>query len=306
MTVAPPLPAKCTFFYSPPALDTECPLSEEDVRRVLRRAQATAHPRTCLVQSPTGTHPHGTVVSVTFPSDAGRWAVTIIDSHDGAFVLSGGDGRDGVTSVPLVRQMPIRNFECPEMSGLDAAVLAIWLTRKYRSPDVLNSLSSLDIDGDAARKDLAAILAGGPCKLSNGTVLYGVVDDVASVAQGYTEDPPPCVQAEAQADNRALRRAVKRAKRYEAKYRRYKAKAAKAARYKQAAKHHRAMHAELRELTTALIENIAVNVDSAAASPRPAADSSSGDSTSGPIIENEPKPQVDPSSFDGSDTDHDA
>lgn len=137
------------------------------------------------------------------------------------------------------------------------------MTRNHRSPDVLNSPDSLDIDRDAARNDPSAILAGGPCELSNGTVLYAVVDDVASPAQPSTEDPPPCVQAEAlQVENRALRRAAKRAKRYVANYRRYKAKAAKAARYKQAAKHHRAMHAELRELTTA---NIAVNVDSAAA-----------------------------------------
>lgn len=48
MTVAASLPAKCKFRYSPPTLDTEFPLDirEEDVRRLLKRAQATAHPRT--------------------------------------------------------------------------------------------------------------------------------------------------------------------------------------------------------------------------------------------------------------------
>lgn len=212
---------------------------------------------------------------------AGQWIVSLIDSHIGILVLCGEHG-------PRVRRRRSRlrphrgghvdqaDPRAPVPGDVGRCRFRHLLTRNHRSPDVLNSPDSLDIDRDAARNDPSAILAGGPCELSNGTVLYAVVDDVASPAQPSTEDPPPCVQAEAlQVENRALRRAAKRAKRYEAKYR-YRAKAAKAARYKQAAKHHRHMHAELRELTTALVGSIAANVGSAAARGRPAAAASVG------------------------------
>lgn len=129
---------------------------------------------TQLVKNPTAAHPNGTVVSVISPSEAGRWIVSLIDSNSGIFILLGGHGResavDALAYAPLVPDSaPIRTIQWSEMSGLDAAVLAIWLTRNYRSSNLLDSLV---IDRESAHKDLQAILSdeGAACELSNKTL----------------------------------------------------------------------------------------------------------------------------------------
>lgn len=130
---------------------------------------------TQLVKNPTAAHRNGTVVSVISPSDAGRWIVSLIDSNSGIFILCGGHGRESAVdavayapNVPGMASKPIRTIQWPDMGGIDAAVLAIWLTRNYRSSNLLDSLV---IDREAAHKDLAAILHNdAPCELSNKTL----------------------------------------------------------------------------------------------------------------------------------------